>query len=274
MHNARTSDRESIQLGEIDEWMGFKRHNFCLQKRAACLIKPEKPLPGNPWIWRARFLGAFPAVDLELLRRGFHLAHVDVTHCYGAPRLIFPPWNTLYAYLVTEWKLAKKVVLEGFSRGGLPIYNWAAEYPDRVACIYADAPVCDIRSWPGGKGKGNGSPEDWKRCLAAYQLREDQVSDFKANPSDLLTPIVKANIPIIHVCGDVDESVPIEENTIILKKRLEQLGGTMKLIVKPGVGHHPHSLDPPDEIVNFIMQHASCTSGIRSRERMDTGSLR
>ena len=42
------------------------------------------------------------------------------------------------------------------SRGGLIIYNWATANPKKVACIYGDAPVCDFKSWPGGKGKGKG----------------------------------------------------------------------------------------------------------------------
>lgn len=40
----------------------------------------------------------------------------------------------------------KKVALEGMSRGGLIVYNWAAQNPEKVACIYADAPVMDFKS--------------------------------------------------------------------------------------------------------------------------------
>ena len=32
--------------------------------------------------------------------------------------------------------LSPRVTLEGFSRGGLFAYNWAADHPDKVACIY------------------------------------------------------------------------------------------------------------------------------------------
>lgn len=240
----------------IDKWMGFSRHSFMFEGKNACVVEPETALPGKPWIWRARFFGAFPSVDVELLRRGYHVAHVDVANLYGCPKYILPLWDAFYDHMVQKWGLAGKVVLEGFSRGGLPIYNYASARPERVACIYGDAPVCDIRSWPWGKGRGTGGPEDWKRCLAVYSLTEESAADFKASPIDLLEPIVKAGIPIIHVCGDADEAVPIEENTLVLKERLEALGGSMKLIVKKGCAHHPHSLDPPDEIVDFIMQHS------------------
>lgn len=36
-------------------------------------------------------------------------------------------------------------VLEGLSRGGLPIFNWSIANPDKVTCVYADAAVCDIK---------------------------------------------------------------------------------------------------------------------------------
>ena len=257
MENSRHTQTDAVTIDTVDDWMGFKRHSFLFRQKAACVVVPEHPLPGNPWIWRARFFGAFPPVDIELVRRGFHLAHVDVANLYGAPRLLFPLWDAFYDYLLQDWHLAERMVLEGFSRGGLPIYNWANQYPQRVACLYADAPVCDIRSWPAGKGRGNGSPDDWARCLDAYQIGEEDVDAFEENPFALLALIVKAEIPIIHVCGDADDGVPIEENTLLLKARLEELGGAMTLIVKEGVGHHPHSLDPPDDIVEFIMRHAA-----------------
>ena len=66
--------------------------------------------------------------------------------------------DAFYDELTKRRGLAKKTVLEGFSRGGLFAYNWAAAHPDRVACIYADSPVCDFKSWPGGKGKGRRQP--------------------------------------------------------------------------------------------------------------------
>ena len=42
--------------------------------------------------------------------------------------------------------------------------------PARVACIYADAAVCDFKSWPGGKGKGKGDAGEWRRVLKLYGL--------------------------------------------------------------------------------------------------------
>ena len=99
---------------------------------------------------RARFWGHQPQTDIALLEQGFHIAYCDVADMYGAD-IAVKRWNKLYAKMVTEG-FHKKVVLEGMSRGGLIVYNWAAQNTDKVACIYADAPVMDIKSWPMGRG--------------------------------------------------------------------------------------------------------------------------
>ena len=54
-------------------------------------------------------------------------------------------WNSFYKRMVKAG-FNKKVALEGMSRGGLIVYNWAAQNPEKVACIYADAPVMDFKS--------------------------------------------------------------------------------------------------------------------------------
>jgi len=35
------------------------------------------------------------------------------------------------------------------------------------------------------------------------------------------------------------------------------LGGPITVIVKPGVGHHPHSLKDPQPIVDFVYKHTA-----------------
>ena len=43
-------------------WEGFERTDFTLAGRPGHIIHPESPLPGNPWVWRAEFFGAFAAL--------------------------------------------------------------------------------------------------------------------------------------------------------------------------------------------------------------------
>ena len=147
------------------------------------------------------------------------------------------------------------------SRGGLIIYNWAGANPEKVSCIYGDAPVCDFRSWPGDLYRRRENREKprgaWAACLKAYGLSEEQAKTYKGNPVDNLEPLAKAGIPLLHVCGGADKVVPVAENTAVLEKRYKALGGSIKVILKKGVGHHPHSLKDPEPIVSFVLKHSA-----------------
>ena len=217
---------------------------------------PRRPPGQRPWIWRTEFFGHEPQADLALLAKGFHAVYIDVQNMYGAPAAM-KHMDAFYDQLTRQHGLSKKTVLEGFSRGGLFAFNWAARHPDRVACIYVDAPVCDFKSWPGGKGKGPGSPGDWQNLLKVYGLTEAEAMAYRHNPIDNLAPLAKAGVPVLAVVGDADEVVPLDENTAIVEKRYKELGGQITVIVKKGVGHHPHSLVDPTPIVDFVLKHTA-----------------
>lgn len=233
--------------------MGFEKRDFEVAGKKAFLIVPKKAAPNNPWIWRTEFFGHEPQADIALLEHGFHVAYIDIQNLYGGPPAM-TIMDSMYAHVVKEFHLSSKTVLEGFSRGGLFSLNWASRNPTQVACIYNDAPVCDFKSWPGGRGRGKGSPSDWERCKQVYGFKSDEEAlAYQLNPIDNLEPIAKANVPILHVCGATDDVVPIEENSLLIKQRFEQLGGTFVLINKPNCNHHPHSLKDPTRIVNFVL---------------------
>ncbi len=232
---------------------GFNMQEFLFEGKQARVVFPTQRNANSDWIWRARFWGHEPQLDSTLLAKGFHLVYVDVASLFGNNEAV-NRWNRFYEYCRSEFDLNKKVVLEGMSRGGLIIYNWAAQNTDKVACIYADAPVCDIKSWPGGLFKGKGSPADWELCLRQYVLNEETVMDFKDIPINNAANVARAGVPVIHVCGNADEVVPFEENTLPLKKVVRKNREKIKVIVKKGVGHHPHSLKDPAPLVKFILK--------------------
>lgn len=242
--------------GQETKWNGFRRFDFEVDGRPALVVVPHQPAPGRPWVWHGEFFGHKPAPDVELLRRGFHIAYLRVPNMLGSPDAV-KHWNQFYQLLTTRHQLAQKVALVGLSRGGLYCYNWAIQNPDKVACVYGDAPVCDFKSWPGGFGKGTGSSRDWQLVLDRYGFQnEKEALDYKHNPVDQLAPLANAGVPLLHVYGDADPVVPWEENTGLLATRYRSLGGSISLICKPGVAHHPHGLNDPTPIVDFIQRHA------------------
>ncbi len=239
--------------GKESQWKGYALNQFNLEGVGCKVVRPKKTAPGKPWIWRARFWGHEPQTDIALLEKGWHVVYCEVGNLFGAPKAV-ARWDAFYAYLVKEHGFAKKAVLEGMSRGGLIIYNWAKANPEKVSCIYGDAPVCDFKSWPGGKGKGKGSAGTWKNCLTAYGLTETEGMDFKGNPIDGLEVLAKAKVPLFHVIGEADTVVPVAENSDVIEKRYRALGGSIEVIRKPGIGHHPHSLKDPKPIVDFVLR--------------------
>ncbi len=235
-------------------WGGGDRHDFTCDGRPAVVVVPRAPAAGRPWLWRAEFFGAFPSVDHALIARGWHVAYLDCRNTFGSPETM-GHWEAFYRLLTGPHGLDRRPVLLGMSRGGLYAYRWAATHPAAVGLIYGDAPVCDVTSWPAGKGKGRGSPKDWTLFQQVYGLTEEQALRWRGNPIDLLAPLARAGIPILHLVGDADDVVPVEENTAVLVRRYRELGGRIEVIVKKGVGHHPHGLDDPAPVVDFILQH-------------------
>jgi pimeloyl-ACP methyl ester carboxylesterase len=245
--------------GPVSDYHGFARHDFEVDGCPAIVVLPPQAAAGRPWVWRAEFFDHEPGADLALIGRGFHLAYIQVGNTFGCPSAM-RHWDAFYAELTGRRCLGRKPALEGLSRGGLYCYNWAAANPDKVGCIYGDAPVCDFKSWPGGKGRGPGSVTDWKKLLCDYGFAsEEEALAYPGNPVDNLAPLAKAGIPLLHVYGDADESVPWEENTGVVAERYRALGGHIELICKPGGMHHPHSLPDPTPIVEFIARYASAT---------------
>ncbi len=216
------------------EQYGAKRTTIELGKHKGFVIHPAKlPADGaKPWVWYAPTIGSHPNKSNEwilrkLLDQGFHVVGVNVGESFGSPagRKVF---SDFHQHLVRETKLDAKARLLAQSRGGLMLYNWAVENPDKVRCIVGIYPVCDLRSYPG-----------LKNAAGAYGLTPAELEQqlTKHNPIDRLEPLAKAGVPILHIHGDADKVVPLEKNSQIVHDRYRALGGAMQLIVVPGKGH-------------------------------------
>ena len=230
-------------------WHGGTRHDFKFKERDAIVVEPAEAAEGNPWVWRPAFFDAFPSVDVALLAKGFHIVYLDLTHEYGNPKSV-ALGTDFYQWICENYALSEQVTLEGFSRGGLYALNWAIANPEKVACLYLDAPVCDVFSWPGRE-----QPELWQDLLQKWDTTDKEMASFPGNPIDHLQPLAAAGVPILAVCGDSDRVVPYSENMEVLRNRYVALGGPVEVILKPGCDHHPHSLENPEPVVDFILRH-------------------
>ncbi|MBP0903850.1 GDSL-type esterase/lipase family protein [Mariniflexile gromovii] len=262
-----------ISQNKFDEtfkttWKSFEHINFKFEGKEASLTLPKKPSPGNPWVWRARFPDYHAEIDSTLLAKGFHIAYINTNNQFGSPKAV-TVWNDFYKYLTTTYKLQAKVALHGHSRGGLFIYNWAKENAEKVACIYADAVVCDFKSWPAGYGISEGSKKDWEVLKAEYGFKNDEEAKaYKNNPIDNLDVLAKARVPILHTVSLKDGVVPPEENSLKLINNYIRLGGTATVSacssgIQRSNGHH-YEIDDPDMVVDFIIHHSTKNGPLNS----------
>ncbi|MEN8118672.1 MAG: GDSL-type esterase/lipase family protein [Bacteroidota bacterium] len=245
---------------QVSDWKGFEQVSFTFEEYNAWVVKPQNPQKGNPWIWRARFPGWHTEMDSMLASEGFHLAFIDTKNKYGSTDAV-AVWDRFYAHVIKNFNLNKKVTLEGVSRGGLFIYNWAKKNPEKVNAIYAEAPVCDFKSWPAGFGEGKGSQDDWKLLMAEYGfVTVEEAKDYVGNPIDGLAELAKHKVPVIHMIGLNDEVVPAKENTLMLIDRYIKLGGIATIVPctkgeQKLFGHH-FPIDNPRLGADFIKYHS------------------
>lgn len=217
--------------------------NFDVAGKPGFLTEPTVPAPGKPWVWRASFPDFHTEVDIALLKAGWHIGYLETGEMLGCDAAL-DLWDAFYDDVTKNRGLAPRPALEAVSRGGLYAYRYAARHPERIAALYADTPVMDLKSWPGGKGKGVGAPGVWQVAFERYGFKsEAEALAYKGNPLDLLPVIATAKIPLRHVISLNDRVVPAEENTLEAQRRFARLGVAMELVtIAEGTaessGHH------------------------------------
>src|SRR4051812_34762334 len=158
--------------GKLSEFYGFARYDFEVGGRPVLVVVPKRMAPGKPWCWHGEFFGHKPDPDITLLGKGLHIIYVKIPDMLGSPSAV-AHWNHVYDVLTKRYHLNKKPALVGLSRGGLYCYNWAIANPTKVSCLYGDAPVCDFKSWPGGKGKGKGDKHNWELVQKLWGFKDE-----------------------------------------------------------------------------------------------------
>ena len=111
------------------------------------VVVPKRAAPGNPWSWRGVYWNHQPQAEVELLKRGFHIAYISVDpkpgsltgltmnelmDQLGMSRAALAEWDAWYAYLTGRYGLSKKPAFIGMSRGGIFEFSWGTANPDQV----------------------------------------------------------------------------------------------------------------------------------------------
>lgn len=226
---------------------------FAAGGHPAFLIPGKVGLPrsGKAWVWYAPTLPNLPGPEERWMferftAAGIAVAGIDAGESYGSPR-----GNAVYSALYESMQargFSARPLLLGRSRGGLMTLSWAVEHPQCVSGFAGIYPVCNLSSYPG-----------LERAAGAFELTPDRLRERlrEFNPVDRFEPLVKAKVPLFAIHGDVDKVVPLEANSGLLKKRCEEQGGKMEIVIPPGQGH---SMWPgffqSEELVAFVLRHA------------------
>lgn len=230
-------------------WGGFKRIDFEFEGREAILVFPNTPNENKNWLFKTEYFSAFPAFEIEMLNRGWHLAYIkNITRwCLDSDLDLKKRFAD---YLSLEYGLNEKFVAVGMSCGGLIATKFTAKYPEYVQALYLDAPVMNFLSCPAGIGKAEDSM--MQEFMDATGMDISSLINYRDNAIDKKDILLKNNIPIIMVYGDSDGTVPYDENGAFLEKYYRENNGTIVTIGKENCGHHPHGLEDNTPIIEFI----------------------
>ena len=216
---SRAARNRRLFPGTRDDWHGFDP-SIQVDGKPVTVVAAERSRAGQAVGLARRILRPQARARHRAARQRIsHRLHEDQRHARqprGGAAL-----ECILQQSDEELRFRQKPALVGLSRGGLYCYNWAAANPDKVACIYGDAPVCDFKSWPGGKGKGKGDKRNWDLVLKLWNFKdEDEALAAKSQPGRQSRAACQgAKVPLLHVYGDADDVVPSEENTLLLAER-------------------------------------------------------
>lgn len=236
-------------------WNGFECLNFKFEDRDACIVFPEGEKCGK-WLLKTEFFNAFPYLEIEMLKRGWCVAFVKNATLWGLDEDL--DLKARFAdYLSKEFGLYEKCVPVGMSCGGLIAARFTIKHPECVSCLYLDAPVLNLLSYPGGFGDAElSSDNEYIKFQNQTGITHTQLLSYREHPIDKVDVLLKNNIPVMMVAGDSDKVVPYHENGAVLEKQYKEKGGCIKVIIKPGCDHHPHSLEDSTPSAEFILAHA------------------
>ena len=233
--------------GKVTSWYGYKRYDFTFENRKAFIVAPNKPAPGLPWLWCLQWPTAFikRTPTFPLLEQGWHYVHIDLHNtAMGIEGVKIA--ERFYNYL-QSMSFDPKAALSGLSIGGLYALRWAAEHPETVSSIYLDAPVTQPVSNTG-----------WlmKRYEKCYQLvGADALRNSPLSPNNSCKVIAKAGIPVIAIRHGADKVVSNKNNFDVFARNFQAAGGKLTVIDHADYEHHPHGMENPAPLAEFILKN-------------------
>lgn len=237
-------------------WNGFQCEKFTFEGRDAILVFPEEGTANSRLALKTEYWGAFPNVEIQLLKKGFHLGFVKCTSRF-APKFDCDLRAAFVRHVAKTYHLSEKCVPVGMSCGGAQAVRFAGFYPELVSCMYIDAPVLNYCDFPAKLRTPDLFEDIWQdEFLPVYPgMTRAKLLTFDQHPICMADTLLEHKIPIIMVWGIQDQTVYYNENGLLLEKAYEGTG-LMQVIAVDDRAHHPHGTFHEDHlIVDFILNH-------------------
>lgn len=238
-------------------WNDYLMERFTFEGMDAIVVFPKEGKAIGRLAIKTEYWDAFPATEIALLERGFHLCYIKNESRFALDDDVDRKARFV-CYVAAKFGLQRRVVPVGMSCGGLWAIKFAARHPELVSCLYLDAPVLNYMSWPCGFGTAtvgiaNGQIEE---ALAAHHMSSiSELINYREMPLDKIPQLLACKVPVVMVAGGSDLTVPYHENGIYLQKAYEDAGLEIEIYIKPECDHHPHGLEDVTPVVDFIMKH-------------------
>ena len=142
------------------------------------------------------------------------------------------------------------------SCGGAHAVNFAGFYPERVVCMFLDAPVLDFTDLPGAYGSEFREKIWDKEFVKAYPgITRIDLYTFDNHPISKAPILKKHRIPIVMSHGTEDQTVNFDRHGRLLCDAYADLPEYFLDLPRGLEGHHPHGFPTdPTKITDFILK--------------------
>lgn len=237
-------------------WNGFACEEFEFEGYKAFVVSPEPDTEVGKLVLKTLYWGAFPDIEINLVKNGYHLAYLD-RECRVPSKAECDRQARFVRYVSQKHSLNGKCVLVGMSFGGARAMRFANYYPELVSCIYLDAPVLNYSAFPGKMGNAYQEKVWDEEFLYTYPgMKRYQLINFDEHPMNAIDTVMAHKIPVLLVWGDQDTTVVYNEHGLLMEQAYEG-SDLLKTVRVVNRGHHPHGMiGDNSELVRYILEHS------------------